>query len=173
MNGSKISQDGIDLIKRFEGLELEAYQDIAGVWTIGYGHTETARPGMRVTEDEAEELLRRDLKVFERAVNSLVKVDLRQHEFDALVSLAFNIGGGALRRSTALRRLNAGDRYGAAEAMTWWNKATVGGTLTAVAGLTRRRDAEADMFLGGDHEGAAPADLTRGVVAAPGACAGA
>ena len=168
-----ISADGIAFIKEFEGLELDAYQDIAGIWTIGYGHTATACQDMRITEDKADTLLRWDLKLFEKAVNDAVNVELKQYEFDALVSLTFNIGAGAFRRSTALKRLNGGDRHGAAEAITWWNKATVDGELREVAGLTRRRRAEALMFLGGAGDRAEPEDLTRGVVAAPGACAAA
>lgn len=168
-----ISTDGVAFIKEFEGLKLEAYQDIAGIWTIGYGHTETAREGMTVTEEQAEALLRWDLKGFETAVNGTVKVELQQHEFDALVSLAFNIGAGAFRRSTAVKRLNGLDRHGAAEAITWWNKARVNGEFREVTGLTRRRRAEALMFLGGGGDDAEPEDLTRGVVLAPGACAAA
>ncbi len=143
----RTSQNGIDLIKRFEGLELEAYQDIAGIWTIGYGHIETAKPGMRITEQEAEALLQRDLKPREQAVGRLVNVDMNQNEFDALVSFVYNVGIDAFRRSTARRRLNSGDRIGAADALTWWNKATVGGVLREVTGLTRRRAAERALFL--------------------------
>lgn len=143
----KTSQSGIDLIKRFEGLELEAYQDIAGVWTIGYGHIETAKPGMRITEREAEALLQRDLKPREQAVGRIVSVPLNQNEFDALVSFVYNVGVEGFRRSTARRRLNSNDRIGAADALTWWNKATVGGVLREVTGLTRRRAAERALFL--------------------------
>ena len=143
----KTSQRGIDLIKQFEGLELEAYQDIAGIWTIGYGHIETARPGMRITEREAEALLQRDLKPREQAVSRIVSVPLNQNEFDALVSFVYNVGIEGFRRSTARRRLNSGDRVGAADALTWWNKATVGGVLREVTGLTRRRASERALFL--------------------------
>ena len=143
----KISEAGIDLIKRFEGLELESYQDIAGVWTIGYGHTETAGPNQKINEREAEELLRRDLAPRERAVEQLVSVPLNQNEFDALVSFVFNVGANAFKNSTARRRLNRGDRFGAAEALTWWNKATIGGVLREVRGLTRRRASERALFL--------------------------
>ena len=143
----KTSQRGIDLIKQFEGLELEAYQDIAGIWTIGYGHIETARPGMRITEREAEALLQRDLKPREQAVGRIVSVPLNQNEFDALVSFVYNVGIEGFRRSTARRRLNSGDRVGAADALTWWNKATVGGVLREVTGLTRRRASERALFL--------------------------
>jgi len=143
----KVSQSGVALIKRFEGLELEAYQDIAGVWTIGFGHTETARAGMKISEREAEELLRQDLKPRERAVDELTRVPLNQNEFDALVSFVYNVGIAGYRGSTARRRLNNGDRSGAAQALTWWNKATVSGVLREVTGLTRRRAAERALFL--------------------------
>jgi GH24 family phage-related lysozyme (muramidase) len=144
----KTSENGIELLKRFEGLELEAYQDIAGIWTIGYGHTgDDVQPGMKLSEREAEELLRRDLKPREQAVSSAVKVSLNQNEFDALVSFVYNVGAAAFRGSTALKRLNRGDRVGAADALTWWNKATVGGVLREVLGLTRRRAAEKALFL--------------------------
>lgn len=144
----KTSARGIELIKQFEGLELEAYQDIAGVWTIGYGHTgPDVEPGMRISEREAEELLRRDLTPREQAVDNLTSVELNQNEFDALVSFVYNVGIDAYRRSTARRRLNKGNRTEAAEALTWWNKATVGGVLREVAGLTRRRAAERALFL--------------------------
>jgi lysozyme len=144
----KISENGIQLLKRFEGLELEAYQDIAGVWTIGYGHTgPDVQPGMKISERDAEELLRRDLKPREQVVDGGTKVSLNQNEFDALVSFVYNVGAAAYRGSTALKRLNKGDRIGAADALTWWNKATVGGVLREVLGLTRRRAAERALFL--------------------------
>ncbi len=143
----KISDAGIDLIRRFEGLELESYQDIAGVWTIGYGHTETAGPNQKINEREAEELLRRDLGPRERAVEQLASVSLNQNEFDALVSFVFNVGATAFKNSTARKRLNRNDRMGAAEALTWWNKATVSGVLREVKGLTRRRASERALFL--------------------------
>lgn len=144
----KTSERGVELIKQFEGLELEAYQDIADIWTIGYGHTgPDVQPGMRISEQEAEDLLRRDLKPREKAVNRLTSVDLNQNEFDALVSFIYNVGIGAYERSTARKRLNRNDRVGAAEALTWWNKATVGGVLRPVLGLTRRRAAERALFL--------------------------
>lgn len=144
----KTSERGIALIKQFEGLELEAYQDIAGVWTIGYGHTGSdVQPGMRISEREAEALLRRDLRSRENAVDRLTKVSVNQNEFDALVSFIYNVGISAFERSTARRRLNRGDRLGAANALTWWNKATVGGVLREVLGLTRRRAAEKALFL--------------------------
>ena len=144
----KVSERGIELLKTFEGLELEAYQDIAGVWTIGYGHTgQDVQPGMRITEREAEALLRRDLRSRESAVERLSNPPLNQNEFDALVSFVYNVGENAFGRSTARKRLNRGDRLGAADALTWWNKATVSGVLREVMGLTRRRAAEKALFL--------------------------
>lgn len=144
----KTSQNGIDLIKRFEGLELESYRDIAGIWTIGYGHTgPEVGIDQHISEQEAEALLRHDLVSREKAVSGLVNVPLNQFEFDALVSFVYNVGIGAFTRSTARRRLNKGDREGAADALTWFNKATVQGVLRPVAGLTRRRAAERSLFL--------------------------
>ncbi len=144
----KISQNGIEIIKRFEGLVLEAYQDIADVWTIGYGHTGSdVKPGMKIDEAEAEALLRHDLRSHQDAVDRSVRVPLNQNELDALVSFVYNIGATAFRKSTALKRLNSGDRIGAAEALTWWSKATVGGVLRQVTGLVRRRAAERALFL--------------------------
>jgi lysozyme len=143
----RTSENGIALIKRWEGLELESYQDIAGVWTIGYGHTETAGPNQKISEREAEELLKRDLEPRERAVGDLTSVPLNQNEFDALVSFVYNVGVNAYRNSTARKRLNRGDRVGAAEALTWFNKATIGGVLREVNGLKRRRASEQALFL--------------------------
>ncbi len=149
----RTSDIGIALIKRFEGLRLEAYRDVAGVWTIGYGHTgRTARAGARITEPEAEALLARDLGRFEKALRRLAGSPLPQPQFDALVSLSYNIGIGAFARSTALARFRSGDERGAAEAIGWCNKATIGGEKRVLPGLVRRRAAEAALFL----EGAAP-----------------
>lgn len=144
----QVSQAGIDLIKHFEGLRLEAYQDVAGIWTIGYGHTgPDVKEGMTITEAEAESLLRRDLGGFERGVSNAVTMPLGTNQFDALVSLTYNIGVNAFRGSTARRFLNKGDYLGCAEAMTWWNKATINGRKQEVPGLVRRRAAEAALFL--------------------------
>lgn len=169
----KTSPAGIALIKRLEGLELESYQDIAGVWTVGYGHTETAGPNQKISESEAEELLRRDLAPREQAIERLVKVPLNQNEFDALVSFAFNAGIGALKTSTTLKRLNLGDRLGAADALMWWNNAKVNGVLREVKGLTDRRALERELFL----RPILPAlhsieekNLDEGCVEAPGKC---
>ncbi len=143
----RISDAGLALIKRFEGLRLDAYKDVAGIWTIGYGHIKTAKPGMKITESQAETLLKDDLQDAERGVERLVKVPISSNEFSALVSLVFNIGEGAFAKSTTLRRLNANDRVTAADAIELWNKATVGGKKTVVQGLVRRRAAEKALFL--------------------------
>lgn len=144
----RTSENGVELIKRFEGLELQAYQDIAGIWTIGYGHTgEDVIPGMKISARDAEELLKRDLKPREEAVSILASVDLNQNEFDALVSFVYNVGINGFRNSTARKRLNRNDRFGAADALTWWNKATVNNVLVEVRGLARRRAAEKALFL--------------------------
>jgi GH24 family phage-related lysozyme (muramidase) len=139
----KTSQAGIDLIKSFEGLRLKAYVCPAGKLTIGYGHTEGVAPRDAICAIGAENLLRKDLVYFEAGVSKLLKVTVRQSQFDALVSFAFNLGLGALKRSTLLRKLNAGDDYGAADEFLRWNKS--GGKV--LEGLTRRRKAEREMFL--------------------------
>lgn len=138
----KTSERGIDLIKEFEGLYLNAYLCPAKVWTIGYGHTRTAMPGQSISEARARELLREDLAEFERAVGNQVVAPLNQNQFDALVSFAFNLGAGNLARSTLLRRVNMRDYAGAAGEFARWNKA--GGKV--LNGLTRRRAAEAALF---------------------------
>ena len=145
MAGHKItSPRGIGLIKQFEGLRLTAYQDMVGVWTIGYGHTgPDVKPGLTITQQQAEQLLINDLVQFERRVNDLVTVQINQNQFDALVSFAYNLGVGALQKSTLLRLLNAGSYKPAADEFPRWNRA--GGNV--VAGLTRRRYAERQIFL--------------------------
>lgn len=119
-----ISNDGIRKLILREDLRLKAYQDESGVWTIGVGHTRTARRGMVINEEEAHELLRDDLERFVRAVNRYVIVSLDQSQYDALVSFAFNIGVHGFKTSTLLRRLNAGLYSHVPEQMLRWNKAT-------------------------------------------------
>lgn len=138
------SAAGVELIKQFEGLRLQSYQDSVGVWTIGYGHTRTAGPNQRISTDEAHRLLIQDVIDHEAHIKRLVKVPLSQGEFDALSSWVFNLGGGSLAGSTLLLKLNAGDYAGAASEFPRWNKA--GGKV--LAGLTRRRAAERKMFEG-------------------------
>ena len=140
----KISQAGVDAIKAFEGLRLDAYKCPAGIPTIGYGSTGShVSMGMSITEEYAEVLLREDIERFERCVNEYVTVELTQHMFDALVSFAFNLGCGALKRSTLLKRVNVNRKEDAANEFLRWDKA--GGRK--LAGLTRRRNEEREMFL--------------------------
>ena len=136
------SQNGIDLIKHFEGCELYAYKCPAGVWTIGYGHTKDVEPGMQITEDDAHNMLVEELNEYETYVNTLVSVPLNQNQFDALVSWVYNLGGCNLKASTLLKVLNSGDYEGVPAQIMSWNKA--GGKV--LEGLTRRRQAEADLF---------------------------
>lgn len=140
----KIGNKGLELIKQFEGLELTAYRCPAGVLTIGYGSTgKHVKEGMTITEAEAEELLKDDVRRFEECVTDAVEVDLTQDEFDALVSFAFNVGCGAFMGSTLLKLLNNGDKHSAAQQLLRWDK-SAGKVL---AGLARRRAAERQVFL--------------------------
>lgn len=136
------SQKGLDLIKSFEGLRLHAYKDVVGVVTIGYGTTSGVKMGDTITKERAEELLREDVKRFEGYVDRLVKVPLTQGMYDALVSFVYNLGPGALEKSTLLDQLNRGDYDGAAEQFGRWVFA--GGRK--LAGLVRRRAAERALF---------------------------
>lgn len=139
-----ISQSGIDLVKRFEGLRLKAYKCPAGVWTIGYGHTGVIYESMVITEEQAEKFLRNDLAMAESAVLKYAKT-VTQCQKDALASFVFNLGSGNFAKSTLLKKLRAGDIQGAADEFLKWNKA--GGK--ELEGLTKRRAAERALFLGG------------------------
>ena len=150
---NSISKVGIDLIKSFEGCYLKAYKCPAGVWTIGWGTTEPidgVKPheGMVITQKQADELLIKNLKGYENAVNEYITYSINQNQFDALVSFAYNCGNGALKTSTLLKKLNAGDVHGAANEFLRWNKAN-GKVLN---GLTRRREAERKLFLKEEEE---------------------
>ena len=137
----KISEKGLSMIERFEGCLLKASNKLDGVWTIGYGQTgsyygKRVRRGMTTTKALAHAWLRdHSIKTYEMAVAKAVKVPLNQNQFDALVSFTYNVGVGALKQSTALRKLNAGDYAGAADALTMWTK--FNGKV--LAGLVRRR----------------------------------
>ena len=139
----RINDAGIDLIQEYEGLRLVGYRCPAGKATIGYGHTKTARVGQRISMERSEQLLQADLDTFERCVDRVVFVPLNSNEFSALVSWAFNVGCGAVAKSTLVRKLNAGDRKGAADELLRWNKA--GGKV--LPGLARRRRSERELFL--------------------------
>ena len=139
------STTGLALTKSFEGLRLEAYQDVAGVWTIGYGHTApNLLPGMKISQADADAMLRADVSVAVAHVNSCVTADIEQHHFDALVDFCFNVGCRNLSQSTLLRKLNLADVDGAAAQFVLWVNA--GGKR--VEGLARRREAERVMFIG-------------------------
>jgi lysozyme len=153
----KIGQRGLDLIKEFEGCKLKAYQCPAGVWTIGIGSTHYG-DGTPVTknrtlpnEGAALALLAATIGQYEKDVTSLVKVPINQNQFDALVSFAYNLGSDidkddiaeGLGDSTLLKKLNAGDYTGAANEFKKWNKSSG----KSLAGLTRRREAESELFL--------------------------
>lgn len=144
----RASENGINLIKQFEGCRLTAYQDSVGVWTIGYGWTQPVdgKPvgkGMTITQQKADDLLKQGVVQYEAGVHGLVTVQLNQNQYDALVDFTYNLGVNALKGSTLLKKLNAGDYAGAANEFTKWNKA--GGK--ELAGLTRRREAEKSLFL--------------------------
>jgi len=138
----RTSKTGIDLIKRWEGLRVNAYLCPANVWTIGYGHTKTARPGLVITHSEAERLLKQDLEVYEKAVRDYTKVPLTQSQFDALVSFTYNVGVGAFKGSTLLRLLNRNDYEGAANQFCRW----VRGGGRELPGLVNRRKDEYKLF---------------------------
>ncbi|PZQ78015.1 MAG: muraminidase [Variovorax paradoxus] len=141
--------NNIDAIKEHEGLRLVAYLDSVGVWTIGYGDTgPDVVKGLTITKEGAEKRLRKRLVEFEGYVNTYVKVPLKQHQFDALVSLVYNIGPANFKTSTLLKKLNAGDYIGAADQFLVWNKGRVDGKLVVIKGLANRRAKERKQFLG-------------------------
>jgi lysozyme len=133
---------GYQLLREFEGLRLQAYQCLAGFWTIGYGHTLTAARGQRITRAEADRLLNADVRQFESGVARLVTVALTSNQFAALVCFTFNVGIAALEGSTLLRLLNRGWYTQVPSQLVRWNK--IKGR--AAAGLTRRRQAEAALW---------------------------
>jgi lysozyme len=144
----RTSDSGLSILKQFEGLRLNAYKDSVGVWTIGYGHTSMAgepfvMAGLKITNQEAENILRRDVVKYERAVESKLTRVPNQNQFDAMVSLCYNVGGGNFAKSSVLRFFNAGQDAKAANAFLAWNKA--GGRV--FAGLTRRRGAEMELYM--------------------------
>ncbi len=140
---TKTSLKGLALIKKWEGLRTNAYLCPANVWTVGYGHTRTARKGLIISHEEAEELLQEDLKRFEQAVVRLVTVQLNQNQFDALVSFTFNVGINALTGSTLLSLLNRKNYLGAAEQFLRWIRAG----KNVLPGLVKRRREEYELFL--------------------------
>ncbi len=137
----------IDLIKRFEGFRAKAAELPDGRWTIGYGHTKSARPGAEITEADADALLIYDVAAVTAAINEWVFSPLTQHQFDSLVGFVFNIGLPNFRRSSVLRRLNEGAHLQAACAMEMWRTADFEGERIVIDALVRRRSAEMALFL--------------------------
>ena len=138
----KVSQDCVDLVKFFEGFEGKAYLCPANVWTIGYGRTKNVQEGDRITKVQAERDLLEELEEFAEQVLNSVKVELTQNELDALTSWTYNLGVGNLNSSTLLKKLNTGDKDSVPSEMLRWNKAAG----KVLAGLTRRREAEAKLW---------------------------
>lgn len=136
------SDNGVDIIKTFEGYRSRAYKDAVGVYTIGYGHTKGVKAGDVITKEKAEIYLREDLKDAENAVNKYVTVPLTQNQFDALVSFTFNLGAGNLKRSTLLKLLNQKQYSEASGQFSRWVYA--GGKK--LNGLVTRRETEARLF---------------------------
>ncbi|KQY92448.1 lysozyme [Caulobacter sp. Root1455] len=159
----QVSRAAVDLIKRFEGYRMKAAQLPDGRWTLGYGHTLTARAGASVSEQDAEALLLYDLITVAHAVNENVYTPLNQNQFDALVCFAFNIGTENFVRSAVLRRLNEGALLQAACEMEMWRKADFEGERIVIDALVRRRSAEKALFLtpADGHWVAAPSPVLR------------
>jgi len=151
----QLSTNGYNLIKKFEGLRLSAYRDVAGVWTIGYGSTRyhdgrTVKPGDKLaSEIQAHAILRNTMKPYEDAVNSQVKVPINQNQFDALLSFSYNVGTGALEESTLLIKLNESSYTEAAAHFLAWDKITDPSTGKKVIceTLVNRRQQERELFM--------------------------
>lgn len=144
-----MNQNGLDLVKHFEGLYTDAYICPAGIPTIGYGHTANVELGQSITHQEAEDILQSDMQKFADAVEKAIIVELNDNQFSALVSFAFNCGAGNLRASTLCRKLNAGDYDCVPSELARWVKATdpSTGKKRSLAGLVKRRAAEGALFL--------------------------
>lgn len=150
MKITKLSQKGLELIKQFEGLSLTPYVCAGGINTIGYGNTyymngkRVTLKDPKITQKQAEELLKHSLSTYEKAVDSFCRDDISQSQFDALVSFAYNVGTGALQKSTLIKKVNANPKDATiADEFLKWNK-SAGRVL---AGLTRRRQAEANLYF--------------------------
>lgn len=145
---NNLSDSGMKLLEQFEGLRLDAYLDSAGIATIGFGtikypNGNKVKLGDKITKTQAKEYKLYDLKEFESTVNMYVTVPLSQNQYDSLVSLSYNIGSGAFKNSTLLKKLNSGDYKGAAEQFLVWNKVN----SKKVQGLANRRETERKLFL--------------------------
>lgn len=141
LGASAVLMVGLAMEEDFVG---RAYQDIVGIWTIGFGTTEGVKPGDKITPVQALQRKLADVQKFEGALKQCVKVELHQHEYDAFLSLAYNIGPAAFCKSTLVRKLNAGDYAGACHEILRWNKA--GGRV--VQGLANRREREFKQCMG-------------------------
>ena len=143
-----INDAGFALIKRFEGCQLQAYQDVAGIWTIGYGHIDGVTGGMIITPDQADQFLEDDLYASENTVSAVTaQATTSDDQFAAMVSLCYNIGPGGFKSSSVLRQHVAGNTAEAADAFLLWDKATIDGKLQVVQGLLNRRQAERGLYL--------------------------
>ncbi len=145
----KISKKGLRFLKKLEGCSLSSYRCQAGVLTIGYGHTENVIEGMKITEIQAEEILLKDLESFEEKLTDLLKVEVKQREFDALLCLSYNIGLSAFANSTVLKKIN--NKSPIKEIMlAWilWDKITVNGKKKVCTGLKNRRFKELAFYNG-------------------------
>jgi lysozyme len=143
----QVNENGLALIRKFEGFRARAYRDAVGVWTIGYGHTSSAGPpqvkaGLVVTRDKAAQILAKDVAMFATGVAGLVTAELNDNQFSALVSFAYNVGLGNLRKSSVLSAVNREDFDAVPRRLALWNRA--GGRV--LPGLVRRRAAEAALF---------------------------
>lgn len=163
----KISRAGVELIKSFEGLRQVAAKLPDGRWTLGYGHTFSAREGARVGAEDADALLRFDLLPIVDGINSLVHHPLNQNQFDALVSFCFNIGMDNFAQSVVLKRINEGRLTEAALAMDSWSSAEFNGQTYVLAPLIRRRAAEKSLFLTPSEDEATAPQITPGMVVRP------
>jgi lysozyme len=147
----RMSANGRRKLKQWEGVKYKPYQDEAGVWTNGVGHTGIdVIPGHIVDDAQVDQWLSQDLRTAEGAVNRLVKVPLSQSQFDALVSFVFNTGTNAFANSTLLKKLNAGDYDSVPGELAKWNKITVKGRKVSNRGLSNRRAAEAGLWASGE-----------------------
>lgn len=153
MHPVKISQDGINLVKKFEGLHrvqpdgmVHSYKCSAGRYTCGWGATRGVRSGTKWTKEYCEMRLIEDLNDHAKAIKKYVQVPLSQGQYDSLTSFVFNLGESAFRKSTLLKKLNTGAYDEVPEQIMRWNKCRIDGKLTPLKGLTRRRTAEAAIF---------------------------
>jgi lysozyme len=147
-----LSTDGLALIKKWEGCKLQSYKDSAGIWTIGYGITTAAGqgvigPGMQITQRQADDMLLAALFKYEKTVRECLARTPTQAQFDAMVSICYNIGQGAFSKSSVVKQFNMGNLAAAADAFLFWNKATVNGKKIVIQGLVNRRNDERRHFL--------------------------